>query len=435
MRNIKTVFCLLMVGVAISPAEGSEPVSQKITVNEAVQEALKKNPIMRESQADIDAAKASKQSALADMLPQASFNYGYTYLREKPTQFDIQVASQDQYAWDVTVIQPLFAGFALKSNFDLTRLNIGAQKLEKEQTRLDLIRQVKAACYNLLLSQKLLAVRNEEVQALTAHKHDAELIYEQGLVRMNDVLKAEVSLADATQGRELARAQLQKTKMSLNRLLQRPLGTELQIDAPTPQTRLHFDSEELAQNALLERPLIKLLDNSLEQLGLSRKLTRSSYYPTLSLFGRYEQNGDEWTATENDYSNYFNTSVGITAEWKFWRSGKTGADVRRVKKEIEALSARIDLFKDQVVEEVNHAVLDCEVAQSNIETASKSLAQAEENWRITQKQYKHQIATSTDVLDARTYLSGADTNYYTAVYAYLDAVAALDRAVGQSSSE
>ena len=424
-----------MVGVAVLPAEGSQVETQKITVDEAVQEALQKNPVMRESQAGIEAAKASKQSALADMLPEASFHYGYTYLREKPTQFEIQAASQDQYSWDVTVIQPLFTGFALKSKFDQTGLNIDAQKFEKEQTRLDLIRQVKAACYNLLLTQKLLAVRDEEVKTLTAHRRDAELMYNQGLVRMNDVLKAEVSLANAKQERELAKAQVQKSRLSLNRLLQRPLGNDVQIDEPTPQTTLYFDSEELAQTALLKRPLIKLLDNSLKQLGLSDKLTRSAYYPTISLFGRYEQNGDEWTATENDYSNYFNTSVGITAEWKFWRSGKTGAEVRRVKKEIEALSARIDLFKDQVVEEVNNAVLDCEVAHNNIDTASKSLAQAEENWRITQKQYKHQIATSTDVLDARTYLSGADTNYYTAVYAYLDAVAALDRAVGQSSRE
>lgn len=39
--------------------------------------------------------------------------------------------------------------------------------------------------------------------------------------------------------------------------------------------------------------------------------------------------------------------------------------------------------------------------------------------------------TSTDVLDARAYLSQADTNYYQSVYGYLDAVAGLDRAVGR----
>ena len=36
----------------------------------------------------------------------------------------------------------------------------------------------------------------------------------------------------------------------------------------------------------------------------------------------------------------------------------------------------------------------------------------------------------TGVPDARTQLTGADTNYHTAIYGYLDAVAALDRAIG-----
>jgi len=39
--------------------------------------------------------------------------------------------------------------------------------------------------------------------------------------------------------------------------------------------------------------------------------------------------------------------------------------------------------------------------------------------------------TLTDVLDARTFLSQTDTNYYQALYGYLTALAALDRATGK----
>lgn len=44
---------------------------------------------------------------------------------------------------------------------------------------------------------------------------------------------------------------------------------------------------------------------------------------------------------------------------------------------------------------------------------------------------KEQIATSTDVLDARNFLTQADTNYFRSMYGYLSAVAALERAVGR----
>ncbi len=81
-------------------------------------------------------------------------------------------------------------------------------------------------------------------------------------------------------------------------------------------------------------------------------------------------------------------------------------------------------------QEVRNTGLDCEVAKKNIATASKALDQAQENWRITNVQYQQQVATSTDVLDARTFLTQADTNYYNSVYGYLSAVAELNRVVG-----
>lgn len=430
MRKIIILFYVLGVFITALPVEATEPMPRTFTVAEAVKEALKKNPAIREAKAGIDAARASKQHAAADMMPEATFNYGYTYLKEEPTQFGTQVANQDQYAWDITVVQPLFTGFALKAQLDLARLNMMARELEKEQTQLDLVKNVKSACYNLLLTEKLLQVNEEEVETLAAHKRDAELIYKQGLVRMNDVLKADVSLAGAIQQREQARARVWKAKILLNRLLDRPLRDDITIADPEAYQERDHDLQFLSEKALMNRPLMKLLDNSLKQLGFSKTLAKSAWYPKVSLMGRYEQNGENWAASENDYTNFHNTSVGLVVEWKFWRSGKTSADIRRVNREMAALTARIDLLKGRVVEEVNHAVLDCEVALSNIGTASRSLAQAEENWRITQKQYKHQIATSTDVLDARTFLTGADTNYNTAVYGYLVAVAALERAVG-----
>jgi hypothetical protein len=62
--------------------------------------------------------------------------------------------------------------------------------------------------------------------------------------------------------------------------------------------------------------------------------------------------------------------------------------------------------------EVSDALLDCRVAHTNIATAEKALSQARENWRITALQYYQQVATSSDVLAARFFLTQADTNYY-----------------------
>ncbi|HOJ13589.1 MAG TPA: TolC family protein, partial [Deltaproteobacteria bacterium] len=69
-----------------------------------------------------------------------------------------------------------------------------------------------------------------------------------------------------------------------------------------------------------------------------------------------------------------------------------------------------------------------------IASAREALEQARENYRITNLQYRQQITSSTEVLDARTYLSQAQMNYYGALYGYLSAIARLERASGVTLS-
>ena len=88
-------------------------------------------------------------------------------------------------------------------------------------------------------------------------------------------------------------------------------------------------------------------------------------------------------------------------------------------------------IEDSVKLEIKNAFLNLQVARKNIPTANKSLGQAQENWRITDLQYLKQIATSTDVLDARVFLTQAQTNYYDALYGYMISVGELERAVGR----
>ena len=58
------------------------------------------------------------------------------------------------------------------------------------------------------------------------------------------------------------------------------------------------------------------------------------------------------------------------------------------------------------------------------------MEQAKENYRINEERYKEQVATSTDVLDAQTRLTRAQSNYFNTLSVFNIAKAALDRAMG-----
>ncbi len=439
MKKAILAICLAVFVLSQSPTvSASEAPLETLSVSAAVATALKNNPSIRVATANMAAADESVKSARADLLPKISAGYGYTALKEEPIMKtaggDLQIAHQNQYNWDVTLVQPLFAGFALRSQYDIAKLDTVSRELEKEQTVLDLTRGVRSACYNLMLAQKLLEVSSDEVETLTAHKKDAELFFSQGLIPPNDRLKADVALSNALQQQARVKASVRKAVIRINRLLDRPLESGLAIEDAAAISQETYDLEVLSARALKGRPVLRLVDVSMEQLGLAKKAAQSTWYPQLSLVGSYEKTGDNPAADNNEFSNSDGSYVGVQAQWNFWESGKTRAETNRVRRQMKALEARIEALQAQVLEEVRSALLDCRVAHANITTAEKALDQARENWRITDLQYQQQVATSTDVLDARTFLTQADTNYYRALYGYLDAVAGLERAVGRKGA-
>lgn len=422
------IFCTIFNTLPVSAEE-------TLTIEEAVLEAISTNPSIREAGANQEAAMQTVKSERADLLPQLSLGYGYTALKETPIRKTengpMQVAHQYQYGWDVTVVQPLFAGFALHSKLKISQLESVAKDLEKQQTILDIALATRRACHHLLLAEKLLMVSNHEVESLEAHRREAALFYREGLISPNDQLKAEVALANTLQTREKVRAQVQKAKFAINQLLNRPLDGEVHISDKSKATSDKYNLNQLSDQAISDRPIMQLLDIGMEKLGYSRKMAQSGWYPQVSLVGSYMQSGKDSLADENEYADNDESFVALQAKWNFFSSGKTTARTNTVDQQIKGLSARIDNYRTRVLNEVRSAVLDCDVAFKNIRTAEKALDQARENYRITNLQYQQQAATSTDVLDANKFLTQADSNYFTALYGYLDANAALERAIGK----
>ena len=429
---------LLALGIvaALPAAAGATQTARPLlTLDQAVQAALAGNFRIKAAVEDAKGAEQDRSRARAEMLTSAQLNYSYSSLGEQPFSSGsgqtIYTASDDVYHWDVTLIQPLFTGFALSANYDMSRLTVQIRELERQQVVLDVVRDVKSAYFNLLRSEKRIMVSDDAVDALRAHASDGEKFYRQGLIPFNDLLQSQVALADALQQRERARAGAQMALSRLNLLLSEPLDSATRIediDSPSPY---EFEFESLLSDALLNRPVLQALRLGVQKLQHAARGVRSAYYPQVSLVGQYEQNGDDPAADANDYANAFNKSLSLQATWTFFEWGKTRAAVARSRHDRRALEQRIKELENGVRLEVQQAWLNLQVAEKNIHTAQKALIQARENWRITNLQYQQQVATSTEVLDARAFLTQADNNYYDALYGYMVARAEMERAVGR----
>ncbi len=414
----------------LTPAIGSV-----VTLPQAIAIAVEKDSGIKAAVENRKAAVCNKKSARADMLAKVHAKYSYTSLSDAPFQVmpmgTMEVRHDEQFHWDVTLVQPIFTGFALKNRFDMTRFEVEAKREEKKQAELDVIAKVKKAYFNLLLTRKRLLVADDAVKCLRAHEADAALLYKRGVIRLNDHLKAKVALANTLQQREKAIAGVEMTKSVLNICLDRDINESITIEDITNIPSENYDLKELIDEAMQKRPVFNILHFGVKILEKAVKLEKSAYYPEIALIGSYEQDGDDFSADQNDFVNNHMASITMEAKWTFFEWGKTRSKVSKARHEIKALHEKIEGIEDGITLEIKNAFLNLNVARKNIETAKQSLGQAKENWRITNLQYNQQIATSSEVLDARTFLTEADMNYYSALYGYMISLSELERSVGK----
>ncbi|MDX9786145.1 MAG: TolC family protein [Desulfobacterales bacterium] len=427
--------------LAISTSAGAEAQKSAIipfpalTLQKAVETAVEHNSRIKDATEQRNRSIEYKKSAISDFFAKAEANYRYTRMRNAPYVLiggaQIQTAHDRLNHWDVSLVQPVFTGFALSSQYRIAKNNVEIETCEREQTLIDLVQQVKAAFLNALLAEKIRNVTEEQVSALRGHTEDAKKYYDQGIIPHNDLLKSQVALANALQQQEKAKADVILAISRLNLLMATDMNTERTLAERKIGPVFNFNMDALVKEGLKNRPLLKALRLGLENQASAVTLARSDYYPQISLVGMVEQNGEDWAESNNDFSNPHNAAIAFYAKWTFFEWGKTRFRVSGGLHAKNALAERILEVEDGVRLEIQKAYLDLDVSRNNIQTAEQALEQAEENWRITKLQYDQQVVNSTEVLDARAFLTQADTNYYHALYGCMISLSELERAVGR----
>ena len=426
--------CIPAAWAVEAPLAAEKSSEEVLTLDSAMEIALENNAAVKEAQQHYLAALESEKSARADFLPKLSASYIYTNLKDQPYMIfngmQIPANSEEIYQWNITAVQPLFTGFALFSKYEMARYGVDLQETTRFLAELDVAQRVREAYCHVLLARKALDVSDEAVGNLESHVRDAQRFYREGMIPYNDLLKSKVALAGAVQNRTRARANADLALSTLNAVLRFDINRSTQVQDISDITEVLHDPDKLTEEALSRRPELSVLRIALENADAMIRLARSGYYPVVSLVGRYERAGDNPQADNNDYTNDHNAMVALQAQWQFFEWGKTRAEENRYAHERDALMERLSEAEDRVRIDVKNSLLDMDVSRKNITTAREALDQARENYRLVDLQYRQQMTTSTEVLDARVYLSQAQMNYYGALYGYMISQARLDRAVG-----
>lgn len=432
---LKKIFSSLLLIALVCPVAGAAEQTHELTLEDSIDMALKQSVIVRSAREGVKVSESSRKGAFTGFLPKLNTTYSYIRNDEAPSARisgigTIQTGTKNNYSWEVSLTQPVFAGGRILNNYQINKLGEEVSRMEEITVIQDIIQEVKEAYFNILKSERILEVARQSVEQLKAQRDTAQSFYDVGIIPKNDLLFAEVNLANGRQDLVMADNNVQLAKAKFNTVLRRGIDAAVEVKDILVYQPFEKSLEDCLATALEKRSEIRASMIGVEQSKKAVSLAKSEFYPSVNLIGNYAKFGDEPDVSGSLYQDQEDWYILATASWDFWEWGKTKHNVDANKSRLRQVENSHVNIKDQIALQVQDTYLSLRESEKRIFVTQKAIEQAEENYRINQERYKEQVATSTDVIDAQTLLTKAKSDYYNSLSDYNIAIGRLERAMG-----
>jgi outer membrane protein len=399
-----------------------------ITLPEGLRRATDNNHLIKIASISKDIASADTSAARSGLLPSINASLNQTYLASQPGarfgSVKAFLAEKDSLSYGIDIYQTIYDFGANLSRYEASKTVLDVTKLDivriKNLVALDFIN----AYFDLLETEKMVLVAQEEAERFESHLKVAQSLYDEGVITRSDLLQAEVMLSDAKQRLLTMKNRRSFNSSNINNILARPIYAPVQVvDVPTGTSEV-VELEKAWDMAEKERSEIKIIDNRLRVLDFQETAARSGYYPTLFAQGGYNYKENRYEFPSENWSLILGVNLNV------FRGGSTKAEVSKVLYQRQQLLEQKRKLIDDIKLEVEKNYLDLKNALEKIQVTKDAVGQAEENLRINRIRYEEGVGMSTDVVDAITLLTTAETNYFRAVYELQRARAGLQYAIG-----
>ena len=380
---------------------------QALTLDEAVQTALKNSKMLEQSNVAFDIAQR-------DIKEKRSANYGefdivasYTHYNAPRTLAPLTPSSmkpdaastEDMMSVGVNYTVTLFSGFAQRSQVAISSLQKDMAQQRSKLTKEQIVYNVKTLYANILAQEDVLKAQKSYAKALLQLKESVDLRVKLGSASKVESLKAEV---------DYMRAKAKCTTVETNiDILKESLATLMFVDSIDKLENIEIDMKkfqaEPTQDYIMSSTQLELASLEIKKAKQMQQIAQSSYYPKVALQAYYGKNAgvnDDTNPNSGDFEDETLWQAGVNLKWNIFDFGKKNAAVQKSKMKM----MQSELAKAQKKREL----------QRDIAKAKSKITEALANYRSLESELV--LMQKMEKIDSLRYETGAidiDTLLYT----------------------
>ncbi len=416
-----------------------------LTVEKCIEIGLEYSQSFYASAMDVKIADAKYKEIKTQLLPSLKLEGSYSRLSKippfevnieipglPPMNFVISDTILNYYNLKLSLQQPLFTGFALENAVKAARLGSMAAQEIHAKNRSELIFNIKNAYWSLYKAMEFKKLVDENVQLIEAHLNDVQRFFDQGLAKLNDVLKIQVQLSAMKVTQVETKHGVHLARMALNNLLGLPLDKEIELASRIEVVEETLpDAASQVQKALAKRSEMKAMDFNLQAAGAAVKIARAAYFPQLYLAANYYYSNPNQRIMpiQAKFNDTWDISLGLSLNLWNWRA--TAHQVVQANAQLSKVQAVESQLKDMITLEVQQNYYDLLLTREKIDLSEQNVKQAEENYRITNERFKAGLTPNSELLDAEVALLQAKVSRTEAFIDYELARARFHKSTGE----
>lgn len=450
----------LLVGLLLgAPFAGAQPAQDGaapeqapvLTLDEAVEIALARNPALAADEAAARAAEETVRESEAARWPTVEVTTDATRTTNPVAVFG-QLLTQEEFGQEnfavdslndpdplnnvrgvLSVSQPLWAGGRIRAGIDGAERQAEAAGHRRARSRQELIHRVTERHTGAVVAGQAVRVRRETLEVARGNVKLTRDLYEAGLVVESDLLQArvreseaEAALAEAERGGQVARAAL---NLELGRALDTPVRLPESLEAPEPLGEQEAGSAGLADlvaEAAERRPDLAAARARVAAARAGLERAEGGRMPEIGWSGAFEADSEEPFGDPGS-----NWTVGVGLRWTAFDGHATGARIGRARAELDRAERMAEQAERGTALEVESALRQLETARLRWREARRSVELAERSATIVRDRYKEGLTNVVELLQAQALSTGSRVRELRARRDLVVARAGLELAVGR----
>ncbi|HLW60307.1 MAG TPA: TolC family protein [bacterium] len=425
--------CLALGPQAGLAAQPGSPATSGLTLAQALQEALTRNPQVTAAQQAVAAAQQGIVVAQAGFAPTVSADGTGTYGSATGGTFASGSSSapgnlSGTGSVSLTANLPLYDGGRTRAAVETARAALSSAEAALRQTTQDTALSVATAFFSVLQAEQLTTVQEALLAQAQAQLALSQAQVRAGVAAQSDVIQVQAQVAQAQVNLLQARSQIATSKAGLQGAIGMDAATPVEVQPPPPPPlAVTVSADAVMTSAEANRPEVAKAQAAVASNQAALDLAHVSAGPQVDV-------GVGATYTPFSTSPVLNnsTSYGVTAtvSLPLYDAGKGKAEIAGAEATLLSAQAQLTAARLSVRQDAYQSYLAAVQDSAAVTATQVARDAADEALRVAEGRYRTGVGTIVEVITARATAAQADVNAVTAQYTYQTALATLQHAVG-----